>query len=93
MSLTLLLSIILLIPPSVAVKGRQIPNTHVTVPVPKVTSIPIASDTFIYSANSSSHSNDGESGPPGCHCQFLRRTKNITPRECLDYCVWRWAWY
>lgn len=28
-----------------------------------------------------------------CNCEIIKRTVNITPMECLDYCIWRWAWY
>ncbi|KIW35462.1 uncharacterized protein PV07_02158 [Cladophialophora immunda] len=31
--------------------------------------------------------------PSRCKCELVRRTTNVTPPECIDYCVWRWAWY
>lgn len=78
---------------SEAIRGQQRPNTFISLPTPKVTSRPISSDTFIYCKHADSRSKDGESGPPGCNCQLLRRTKHNTPPECPDYCIWRWAWY
>jgi len=28
-----------------------------------------------------------------CHCELVRRSINVTPEDCVDYCIWRWGWY
>jgi len=27
-----------------------------------------------------------------CHCEIIKRTVNVTPKECMDYCIWTFGW-
>jgi len=81
-----------------AVKGRQSPNTVVSVPTPFIAStllsrLSLGGTGILHQGDDCEV--DDEHDPPGCNCRFsgVGRTVTTTPAECIDYCVWRWAWY
>jgi len=79
-----------------AIKGHQQPNTIISVPFPRVTTVPNSVGKGHDNGNGKDSSKDVsvvDKGPPGCNCEFIGRLKDKTPEECVDYCIWRWGWY